>query len=95
MIRIDLNPRLLWTIRKLNPDITRKAEEKLSQCAEHFGDPHRHSGLGIRKLGRRSYELRVWLQWRIVLIKESDRLTAYDLMDHAGVSRWLKNRKGD
>jgi hypothetical protein len=32
---------------------------------------------------------------RIVFIRESDRLTAYDLMDHHQVAQWLKARKGD
>jgi hypothetical protein len=94
MIRIDIHPRLVRTVRSLGPEVTGKVEETLTQIAQAFGDPHRHSGLGIRKLGRRSYEVRVWLQWRIVLIKEPDRLTAYDLMDHEGVGQWLRRRKG-
>jgi len=71
------------------------AEEKLSQCAEHFGNPHRHGGLGIRKLGRRSFEIRLNLDLRIILIREADRLTAYDVMGHEGVRRWLKNRDSE
>jgi hypothetical protein len=30
-----------------------------------------------------------------VFMREPDRLTAYDLMDHDQVARWLKARKGD
>jgi hypothetical protein len=31
----------------------------------------------------------------ILFIREPDRLTAYDLMDHHQVTQWLKARKGD
>ena len=94
MIRVDVGPRLVRTARKLGPQIQSKAEEALRLVAEHFGEPHRHSGLGLRKLGRFSYEARIWLQWRIVFAKEADRLTAYDIMDHEEVRAWLKPRKG-
>jgi len=95
VIRVDIGPRLVRTAHKLGPDITAKAEQALSRVAQHFGDPHRHAGLGSRKLGRKSYEARLWLQWRIVFLREPDRLTAYDIMDHSGVRTWLKGRTGD
>jgi hypothetical protein len=70
-------------------------EEKLALVSRHFGESHWHSGLGSRKLGRRSYEARVSRGLRIVFIREPDRLTAYDLIDHHQVAQWLKARKGD
>ena len=95
MIRVDIGPRLVRTAHKMGPNIIAKAEQTLALVAQHFGDPHRHAGLGLRKLGRRSYEARPWLQWRIVFIREPDRLTAYDIMDHSEVRTWLKGRTGD
>ncbi len=94
MIRIDVSHRLVRTANQLGPEITAKAEEQLGLLARQFGSPHLHSGLGLRKLGRRSYEIRVWRQWRIVLIQEPDRLTAYDLLNHDEVATWLKGRRG-
>jgi hypothetical protein len=95
MIRVDVGPRLSRSARKLGAHTIAEVEEKLRQVARHFGEPHRHSGLGLRKLGRRSYEARVGRGLRIVFIREPDRLTAYDLMDHPHVAQWLKARKGD
>ena len=95
MIRVDVGPRLLRSARKLGDQITAEVEERLGLLSRHFGEPHRHSGLGLRKLGRRSYEARVTRGLRIVFIREADRLTAYDLMDHHQVTQWLKARKGD
>ena len=94
MIRIDVHPRLVRAALKLGGQAVAEVEEKLALVANQFGDPHRHGGLGLRKLGRRSYEARVDRDWRIVFIKEEDRLTAYDLMNHDQVRKWLKARKG-
>ena len=93
MIRVDVHPRLVRTARRLH--LTAEAETILQLVSEQFGEQHRHSGLGLRKLGRYSYEARIGLQWRIVFIREPDRLTAFDIMDHEEVRRWLKGRKGD
>jgi hypothetical protein len=95
MIRIDVHPRLVRTAWKHGEKTVAGGEAKLALVAAHFGDPHRHAGLGLRKLGRRSYEARVDRDWRIVFIREEDRLTAYDLMNHDQVRQWLKGRKGD
>jgi hypothetical protein len=95
MIRVDVGPRLSRAARKLGDRIIAEVEGKLTLVSRHFREPHRHSGLGLRKLGRRSYEARGSRGLRIVFIREPDRLTAYDLMDHHQVAQWLKARKGD
>ena len=95
MIRVDVGPRLSRSARKLGDQIIAEVEGKLALVSRHFGEPHRHSGLGLRKLGRRSYEARVSRGMRIVFIIEPDRLTVYDLKDHHPVARWLKAGKGD
>ena len=95
MIRVDVGPCLSRSARKLGDQIIAEVEDKLTRVSRHFGEPHRHSGLGLRKLGRRSYEARVSRGLRIVLLREPDRLTAYDLMDHRQVTLWLKARRGD
>ena len=95
MIRVDIGARLARTVIKLDPQTVAELEAKLARVAAQFGEAHRHGGLGLRKLGRRSYEARVGLDLRIVFIHEGDRLTAYDLMTHDQVRKWLKGRKGD
>jgi hypothetical protein len=95
MIRVDGGPRLSRSARKLGDQIIAEVEQKLTLVSRHFGEPHRHSGLGLRKLGRRSFEARVSRGLRIVFIREPDLLTAFDLKDHAQVTQWLKAGKGD
>jgi len=94
MIQVDIGPRVFKSAERLGPKVTAQAEAKIAAVAEQFGNPHVHAGLGLRKLGRRSYEIRVWLQWRVVFIHEEDRLTAYDIMNHDEVAAWLKRRRG-
>jgi hypothetical protein len=91
VIRIDIGPRTRKTAERLGPDITAKANDVLRRVAEGFGDPHRHAGTGLRKLGRRSYEARIDLQWRLVFIHEGARLKAYNIMSHDEVSAWLNS----
>jgi hypothetical protein len=90
MIRIELRPRLLKRADQLGDEITAKIEAALTALANDFGKPHQHLGLGIRKLTRNIYEVRVHLHWRIVLLKEKDRLIAHDVMNHDEVRAWLK-----
>lgn len=93
MITVLLSDRIRKTAQTLPPDLRDKAAATLSRVAAAFGDPHRHSGLGLRKLARRSYEVRVHLQWRIVLIHEDSVLIAYDIMNHDDVARWLRGQR--
>ena len=93
MIRIFLGPRFLRSARNLSREAHAKAEAALSAVAEQFGDPHSHSGLGLRKLARGLWECRIDLKLRIVLLQEPDRLRAYDIMDHNELRAWLKARK--
>ena len=90
MIRLIIGPRLGKSLAKLPQQATAEAERRLSGVMEQFGNPHAHAGLGLRKIGPHSYECRIWLQWRIVLIDRGDCLFAFDVMNHDEVRRWLR-----
>ena len=92
MIRIIIAARLRKTLDQQPEAVRLKSEKALVEVAKTFGDPHRHRGLGIRKLAKRSYEIRVHLQWRIVLIHDGDCLVAFDLMNHDEITAWLRGR---
>ena len=93
MIRVFIGPRLIRFARKLNRESQANLETVLAEVARHFGEPHRHSGLGLRKLTRYAWECRLDIRWRIVFVQEGDCLRAYDIMDHAEVRAWLKGRR--
>lgn len=93
MIRIRVHVRVSRKLHALGPKAVAEAERRLLALQEGFGQPHRHGGLGLRKLGPRLYEVRVWLRWRIVLVQDRDTLLADDLLDHDGLRVWLKTRR--
>lgn len=93
MIKVLLSERIIKTVGKLPPDLRDKAAKVLSRVPAAFGTPHRHRGLGMRKLASRSYEVHIHLQWRIIQIHDGATLVAYDIMDHDGVARWLRGRR--
>ena len=63
----------------------------LSALVDGFGDPHHHSGLGIRRLRKDLFECRAGLQWRIVFFADKGLLTAYDVMTHDEIKAWLRS----
>lgn len=93
MIRVLLSERIKKTAGKLPPDVREKASQAIADVGPAFGDPHQHRGLGLRKLARRSYEVRVHLQWRVVFIYDGKTLIAYDVMNHEEVSLWLRGQR--
>jgi len=93
MIRVLLSERIKETAATLPPDVREKAAKAMAGVGAAFGDPHQHRGLGLRKLARRSYEIRVHRQWRVVFIYDGKALVAYDVMDHDEVSLWLRGQR--
>ncbi len=90
-MRIDLHPRLRKRVRKLSAAERGQIAEALRALAEGFGDPHRHSGLGIRRLRRDLFECRAGLILRVVFFAEKGVLTAYDVMTHDQIKAWLRS----
>lgn len=93
MIRVVVGSRVGKSLSRLGPEVTAETEKQITKVAAQFGHPHKHSGLGLRKLGKCSYEIRVWRQWRVVFIHSGDTLFAYDVMNHDEVELWLKNQR--
>jgi hypothetical protein len=92
VISVFATPKFRKRLCDFPPELHGKFEKALAGVATAFGDVHRHNGLGIRKLGKRSYEIRVHLQWRIVLIHDGKNLHAFDIMNHDEVRAWLHGR---
>lgn len=90
MISVELTKRF----RKLVRDARREEEviAALRQVEEGFGQPHRHTGLSIRKLGKNLYECRTSLDWRLVFEAEKGRLTFDFVGDHRAVLNYLRGR---
>jgi mRNA-degrading endonuclease RelE of RelBE toxin-antitoxin system len=90
-VRIDLHPRLRKRAAKLSTTEREQIAAALGALADGFGNPHQHSGLGIRRLRKHLFECRAGRQWRIVFFAEKGLLTAYDVMTHEEVKAWLRS----
>ena len=75
-MRIDLHPHFRKSVRKLAGDDREQVAACLRKLAEGFGNPHSHSGLGIRRLRKDLFECRAGLQLRVVFLAEKGLLTA-------------------
>ncbi len=93
MISVLLSERIRKTADKLPPDARNQVSKAIAEVSAAFGDPHKHRGLGLRKLARRSYEIRVQRQWRVVFVQDGETLVAYDVMNHDEVALWLRGQR--
>jgi mRNA-degrading endonuclease RelE of RelBE toxin-antitoxin system len=90
-VRIDLHPRFRKRVAKLSQTEREQISEALRALASGFGNPHLHSGLGIRRLRKALFECRAGLQLRIIFFAEKGLLTAYEVMSHDELKAWLKS----
>lgn len=63
----------------------------LLDLGEAFGNPHVHSGLGIRKLKGNVFECRAGLARRFGFVALADKLTVVMLGNHDDIRRWSRN----
>ena len=62
----------------------------LQQLERDFGQPHRHRGLGIRKLTGSFFEIRVGLDIRLVFQNRTDCLLFVMAGNHDEVQKFLR-----
>jgi hypothetical protein len=90
MISIELSARFKKIVRKAAREAEVSAALKLLR--DGFGQPHAHSGLAIRKLGRRLYECRTGLAWRLIFEARKGVLTFDFAGDHDEVQKYLRGQ---
>ena len=87
---LDLSGSFLARVRAY-PKVTRgKIGLALQHLERDFGHPHRHQGLGIRKLTGNLFEIRVGLDIRLVFQSRSDCLLFVMAGNHAEVQKFLR-----
>jgi hypothetical protein len=62
----------------------------LFQFTQAFGEPHSHSGIGIRKLRPKVFECRAGLRLRLIIRDMPEELRAEFLGTHDEVQRYLR-----
>jgi mRNA-degrading endonuclease RelE of RelBE toxin-antitoxin system len=90
-LEIDFSPQYRRRARQLSEDQRRQAADAADSLREAFGSPHRHSGLGIRRLSGNLYEFRVGRDLRVVFELNGSRAEFVLIGNHDDVRRYLKN----
>ena len=65
--------------------------QAITDIQEAFGNPHIHSGIGVRKLKPRLYEARMDLGQRLLFEDREDCLFFFKLGDHNDIRKYLKS----
>ncbi|MDB6023020.1 MAG: hypothetical protein JWQ04_2877 [Pedosphaera sp.] len=91
MISVELSRRFKRIVRQAGREAEVSAALKLIMAG--FGQPHAHTGLGIRKLGIHLYECRTGLAWRLVFEARKGVLTFDFAGNHDEVQNYLRGRR--
>jgi mRNA-degrading endonuclease YafQ of YafQ-DinJ toxin-antitoxin module len=91
MISVKLSKRF----KKIVRDAGREDEVivALNLVKDGFGNPHVHTSLSIRKLGRHLYECRTSLAWRLVFEAQKGELVFDFAGNHDEVQNYLRGRR--
>ena len=91
MISVELSKRFKKIVRAAGREAEVSAALKL--VIDGFGNPHAHSGLAIRKLGKQLYECRTGLAWRLIFAAQKGVLTFDFAGDHDEVQNYLRGKR--
>lgn len=90
---LSIAPDVLKRLKSLPRDERANCLLALCDLAEAFGQPHVHSGLGIRKLGNRLFECRAGIALRFVFQDRPADLFVSFLGNHDEVRALLRTGK--
>lgn len=90
---LTIDTDVLRRLRKLPRDEKVECLLALCELGESFGQPHVHSGLGIRKLGEKLFECRGSLALRFIFQDRKTDLFVSFLGDHDDIKSLLRSGK--
>lgn len=88
---LTIDPDVLRRSRKLPRGEKIECLLALCELAERFGQPHTHSGLGIRKLGEKLFECRGSLALRFIFQDRQAELFISFLGNHDDIKSLLRS----
>ena len=88
---IFLGARFRTIVRTYPKPVRAEIGKAIDLLQGSLGQPHRHSGLGIRKLVKNYFEMRVGLELRLVFRIETGRISFVFAGTHDEAARFLKS----
>jgi mRNA-degrading endonuclease YafQ of YafQ-DinJ toxin-antitoxin module len=87
---IFLSGRFRRIVREYPKPVRAEIGQAIDRLQTVLGQPHQHAGLGIRKLVKNYFEVRVGLELRLVFKVKPDAITFAFAGTHDEVRRFLK-----
>ncbi len=89
-LRIDLSPAFREAVRALPKARRVEVGRAIKMAGEIFGDPHPHSGIGIRRLRDNIFECHAGLKTRLVFEAGRDTLSFTAIGNHDEIRKLMK-----
>jgi mRNA-degrading endonuclease RelE of RelBE toxin-antitoxin system len=87
---VFLSERFRAVVREYLKPVRVEIGEAIDLLQESLGQPHRHAGLGIRKLMKNYFEMRIGLDLRLVFKLDVDAITFVFAGTYDEVRRFLR-----
>ena len=87
---IFLSPRFRTVVRDYSKPVRAEIGQVIDRLHAALGQPHQHAGLGLRKLVKNYFEIRVGLELRLVFRVEPEAVIFVFAGTHDEVRRFLK-----
>lgn len=91
-LEIDFTPQFRRKVRQLSGDQRRQLALAADELRVTFGNPHKHGGLGIRRLAGNLYEFRIGRDLRVVFELQGSTAELCLVGNHDQIRTYLKNR---
>ena len=88
-MRIFAKPSFHRAFKKLTPQEQASVQATIAELAEAVGQPHWHSGLGIRPFGK-YFEGRAGLKIRVLFFFDKGNVVLATTGDHNAIARYVK-----
>jgi hypothetical protein len=89
-VKIYQRPAFVRSLRKLPEDTQEQVRQRARRAAQLLGQPHEHSGLGLRPFGR-YFEFRIGLRLRCLFLIEGGDMHLVNVGPHDELAAYIRN----
>ena len=90
-MRFEPLPSYARSLKKLDPPIKEKAKAAVNKYVDFFEGGHKPEGLGLRKLSKHIWEIRVDIKIRVIFRLEGDLVQWGYVGNHDDIKKFLRH----
>lgn len=92
-MRYEPLPSFERSLRKMPEDVKKKVKEAIFALMDFFETGKKSHGLGLKKLGKNLWEIRVDIQIRVIFLLENDIVKWGFVGDHNQIRQFIRSFK--